>query len=259
MVQLAGPAGNGNALQNQVRVKVHQQAVFECSGLCFVAVDGQVPRLSILGRQEGPLHPGGEAGTTTTSQDRIFHFIDDGRWFHAQAIFERGVSATISIGLARGDGAVFCFAPCVLERAAAGNVLGQDRFVKKHGGDFQRWLRLGGSSISSMVVRRRMVPSRLVVSVCRLTSRRLEVGRVAADQIMPRKAPTPCMRVGLVRLVLIPVRPPNEQLARGSKVQSIHRFATCKGPFHRHPDIQVPKESLCRQRWFRVRRCPTCL
>ena len=134
-----------------------------------------------------------------------------------------GVSATISIGLARGDGAVFCFAPGVLEGAAAGNVLGQDRFVKKHGGDFQRWLRLGGSSISSMVVRRRMVPSRLVVSVCRLTSRRLEVGRVAADQIMPRKAPTPCIRVGLVRLVLISVRPPNGQLARGSKVQSIHR------------------------------------
>ena len=121
-----------------MRIKVHQQTVFECSRFCFVAVDGQVARLTILRRQEAPLHAGGEACTTTATQDRIFHFINDGRWFHAQALLERGVAATISIGLARGDGAVFCFAPGVLEGAAAGNVLGQDRFVKKHGGDFQR-------------------------------------------------------------------------------------------------------------------------
>ena len=138
VVQFAGPARDGNAFQDQMRIKVHQQAVFESSGFCFIAVDGQVTRLAIFGGQEAPLHAGGEARTTATTQDRILDFINDGRWFHAQALLEGGIAATISIGLARGDGAVFCFAPGVLEGAAAGNVLGQDRFVKKHGGDFQR-------------------------------------------------------------------------------------------------------------------------
>ena len=44
VVQFAGPARDGNAFQDQMRIKVHQQAVFECSGFCFIAVDGQSKR-----------------------------------------------------------------------------------------------------------------------------------------------------------------------------------------------------------------------
>ena len=131
--------------------------------------------------------------------------------------FSSVVSATISIGLARGDGAVFCFAPCVLEGAAAGNVLGQDRFVKKHGGDFQRWLRLGrkfdffnggSSKDGSFTVGGFGLPIDFKASWSWSSG---------SGPNHAKKAPTPCIRVGLVRLVLISVRPPNGQLARGSR------------------------------------------
>ena len=105
-IDAAGVAGNRDALEHQVRVKVHQHAVFEGRRLGLVGVDGEVAdarvglvALGVGGEfgEEGPLEAAGEAGAAATPEDGLFDFVGDGVGLHRQGFFEALVAAGIEI------------------------------------------------------------------------------------------------------------------------------------------------------------------
>ncbi len=80
-VDAAGVAGDGDAFEHQVRVKVHQHAVFEGGRLGLVGVDGEVAdarvglvALGVGGElgEEGPLEAAGEGRHCRARGGRTF-------------------------------------------------------------------------------------------------------------------------------------------------------------------------------------------
>src|SRR5690606_5463849 len=82
-----------HALDELVRVPLHEEAVLVGAGLRLVAVDDEVPRPH-AGRAEAPLHAGGEAGAAPAEQagrlDLLLHLVG--------GLAERGLQALVAAG-----------------------------------------------------------------------------------------------------------------------------------------------------------------
>ncbi len=92
LVRIDGAAGDQNALDQLVRIVLHQQPVLASARLAFVGVDDDVLRLGRRARHEAPLHAGGKSRAAAAAQGGSFHFLDDllGRHLHG---LEKGLVA----------------------------------------------------------------------------------------------------------------------------------------------------------------------
>jgi hypothetical protein len=81
-VDVAGVGADGvgrghGAFDDQVRILLDQQAVFEGPRLGLVGVDQQVVRLGLLLGHEGPLQAARKTGAASPPQPRCFHRFGD--------------------------------------------------------------------------------------------------------------------------------------------------------------------------------------
>src|SRR5690606_18655931 len=66
------------ALDQRVRIQLHDGAIFEGTGLTFVGVDHQVVRLLRGFGHEAPLGAAIESGAASPPNVSLLHFFDDG-------------------------------------------------------------------------------------------------------------------------------------------------------------------------------------
>ena len=88
------------AFEEQVRVALHQEMIFERPGLAFVGIAGDVARLD-LPVDELPLHSGRKAGATAAAQPRRLHHLDNLLRRMGQRFLERLVSPLAEIEIDR--------------------------------------------------------------------------------------------------------------------------------------------------------------
>ena len=131
-VDAAGVAGDGDALEHQVRVKVHQHAVFEGAGLGLVGVDGEVALAAgAVGAglgEEGPLEAAGEARAAAPAEDGFFDLVGDGVGLHGQGFFEALVAAGIEGIRQYVDEVAALWVGVGASRGFAGCRMGPERF-----------------------------------------------------------------------------------------------------------------------------------
>ena len=84
-------AGDQGALDQLVRVALHQQAVLVRARLALVAVDHEVARPAVLGGQS-PLGAGGETRSAPSEDRRRLHFLVDGGGPHAECLAKSRVA-----------------------------------------------------------------------------------------------------------------------------------------------------------------------
>src|SRR4051812_5216392 len=94
--------GYRHAFDQQVRLALKQQAVFERARLAFVGVTEQVSRLAGVLSDEAPLHPRGESRAAAPAQPARLHFFGDGRRLHLQGLLKRLVAAALAITFESG-------------------------------------------------------------------------------------------------------------------------------------------------------------
>ncbi len=71
-------AGDDGALDELVRITLHEQAVFVGAGLGLVAVDDEIAGPDR--RHESPLDAGGEAGAAAAEEHGLFDLTGDLGW-----------------------------------------------------------------------------------------------------------------------------------------------------------------------------------
>ena len=86
-----------DALDEQMRIADHEQAILERARLGLVGIAHEVDLLCVLG-QEAPLHAGGETRAATAAQVRGLDLVDQGRPLDAKRLAERLPTATRLIG-----------------------------------------------------------------------------------------------------------------------------------------------------------------
>ncbi len=85
------------ALDQLVRIVLHEQPVLEGAGLGLVGVADDVLGARALARDEGPLGPAGEAGAAAAAQSGPLDLFDDLFRLHAQGLGEGVVAAALAI------------------------------------------------------------------------------------------------------------------------------------------------------------------
>ena len=88
-----GHARNGHALDEAVRIALHQHAVGEGARIAFVGIADHVLLVGRLVQDRLPLDTGGECGAAASTQPGIRHFLDHLRAGHAQCALQALVSA----------------------------------------------------------------------------------------------------------------------------------------------------------------------
>ena len=97
-----GVGGDEHALDEQVRVALHQVAVFEGARLRLIGVADDVAGLRRVLRHEAPLHPRGEARAAATAQGRLLDLADHIVRRHAVEDFlQRLVAAVLAVHVER--------------------------------------------------------------------------------------------------------------------------------------------------------------
>ena len=91
--EAGGVAGDQAALDQLVRIELHQQAVLVRAGLALVAVDDEVARPHAL-RREPPLHAGREAGAAAPEHGGRADLLVDG----LRRAPQRGSEAGVAVG-----------------------------------------------------------------------------------------------------------------------------------------------------------------
>ena len=83
-----------------MRIQLHEHAVFEGARLALIAVDAEVARLGRLGRQEAPLHAGGETSAAASTETGFLDFLQQFiRLELAECSGQRLVAAMLAIDL----------------------------------------------------------------------------------------------------------------------------------------------------------------
>ena len=90
-------AGDGDPLNDLMRIALHDDAVVERPRLGLIGVDREINRRRVL-RQERPLHAGRKPRPASASQPRCLDGLRDLCRSHLQRLFERSVAAIRSIG-----------------------------------------------------------------------------------------------------------------------------------------------------------------
>jgi len=91
-VRVHRQARDEHALDQLVRVVLHQQPILASSGLAFVSVHHDVFRLGRIARHKAPLHAGGKTRASAPPEIRGFHFLDYLLGLHPERFFEGHVS-----------------------------------------------------------------------------------------------------------------------------------------------------------------------
>jgi hypothetical protein len=76
LLHVVREAGDHHALDQLVRILMHDVAVLEGAGLGFVGVADEVDRLAALAVDERPLHAAGETGAAAAAQAGLFDLVD---------------------------------------------------------------------------------------------------------------------------------------------------------------------------------------
>src|SRR5690606_32859693 len=114
------------ALDEQVRVPLHEDVVLEGARLALVGVAADVLRLQRVLLHELPLHAGGEARPAAATQARLLDFLDDVVRLHAERLLQRLITVLpleieverVAVALAHERGQVqFHLAPLSRPRA----------------------------------------------------------------------------------------------------------------------------------------------
>ena len=97
---LRGVAGEDDPFEHLMRVFFHQDAVVEGAGFALVGVDAHVDGAGVVLGQEGPLQPGGEAGSAAAAQAGVLHRLRHlgGRHF-VDGFLQSLVAAVGAVGL----------------------------------------------------------------------------------------------------------------------------------------------------------------
>ena len=96
-----GVAADRTALDQLVRVFLHQQPVFEGPGLRFVRIADQIDGLAGVLWDEAPFEPRRKARSATAAQTRGLHRIDDLFGLHLIGLSESAVAARRPVALHR--------------------------------------------------------------------------------------------------------------------------------------------------------------
>jgi len=124
-------AGDGDALEHQVGVKVHQQAVFEGTRLGLVGVDGEVALTAVLFLagfvdldlgEEGPLEAAGEASAAASAEGGFLDLVGDRVGLHPERFAEADIAAGVDVFVVGNDVTAFG-----IRVGPAGDPLGQNR------------------------------------------------------------------------------------------------------------------------------------
>ena len=89
------PAADQAALEQQVRVALHQHVILERAGLALVGVAGDVLRQRRVLEDELPLHAGRESGAAAAAQARGLDHVDDGARLHAERLAQPVVALVL--------------------------------------------------------------------------------------------------------------------------------------------------------------------
>jgi hypothetical protein len=111
-LRVHGETGDGHALDQLMRVLMHDVAVLEGAGLGFVRVADEIDRLGVRRRDEAPLHARGESRTATTAKTAGFDLVGDGAALHLERLLELLVAAVLQVAL---DGGIVADAVDVFE------------------------------------------------------------------------------------------------------------------------------------------------
>ena len=102
-LHLARIGRNGNTFKHCVRIEINKQAILECSGFGFIAVDGQVARTTIWWREETPLQTSRKSCAAAAAKNGGFHLISDLAGLHRKDPFKGLVAASGHV-LVKPDG-----------------------------------------------------------------------------------------------------------------------------------------------------------
>ena len=137
-VELTRPAGDRDALEDQMGIEVAEQAILEGPRLRLVAVDGEIATASVGRRHERPLQARREARAATTTKHGGLDGLDDLR----RLLIERRLEGLVAFGrdVPRVvDGAAFAgIAP-----RWRGDALGERGSFEGHGGGRRSGVRNG--------------------------------------------------------------------------------------------------------------------
>ena len=104
--------GDHHALDQLMRVLMHDVAVLEGARLRFIRVTNQVNRLRVRRRDEAPLHTGREPRTAASAQSRCLHLIRDRAALHRERLFQLVIAPILQIAF---DGGIVPFSIDVAE------------------------------------------------------------------------------------------------------------------------------------------------
>jgi hypothetical protein len=96
VLAVEGEAGDDHALDERVRVALHERAVLERARLALVGVAHDVDGLAGALRDERPLEPGGEPGAAAAAQPSVLDDLDDVTRRHRERAAQACIAAVRS-------------------------------------------------------------------------------------------------------------------------------------------------------------------
>ncbi len=97
LVESARVHADRDALEQPVRIEVHQETILKGARLGLVRVDRQVPLGAVRIGQEGPLEPGREPCAASSTQHRVLHLAGDILRLHLQRLAQPLVPTRLDI------------------------------------------------------------------------------------------------------------------------------------------------------------------